>query len=102
MNPRKPAVSAFQASQDSPTLARLSGLAAESARLLVSIQPLVPAELRHALQAGSLQDGVWCLLVDNTSVAAKVRQLLPVLEARLQDTGVSGISIRLKVHLKND
>ena len=44
-----------------------------------------------------MEDTVWCLLVANNAVAAKVRQLLPDLTAHLRTKGWNVTQIRLKV-----
>lgn len=87
----------LQATQQSPTLARLSELAADSTARLHCVTPLLPAALRKNIKAGPVDDGVWCLVVDNNAVAAKVRQLLPVLMAQLRSKGWDISEIRLKV-----
>jgi ethanolamine ammonia-lyase small subunit len=58
---------------------------------------VLPAPLRASVQAGPIEDGCWCLLVNSNAVAAKVRQLLPALQAHLNNQGLSVNSIRLKV-----
>lgn len=77
--------------------ARLTELAADSVARLQSIQSLLPAPLRTAVKAGPIDGGTWCLLLDNTATAAKMRQLLPVLLAHLRSKGWEVTSIRLKV-----
>jgi hypothetical protein len=39
----------------------------------------------------------WALLVSNAAVAAKLRQFMPLMEARLQQAGWQGSSIRIRV-----
>ena len=68
--------------------ARLTELAADSVARLQSIQSLLPAPLRTAVKAGPIDGGTWCLLLDNTATAAKMRQLLPVLLAHLRSPGL--------------
>jgi hypothetical protein len=91
-------VSLLQATQESPVLARLVGLATDSSARLQAIQPLIPASLRSAVKAGPINGTTWCVILDNNSVAAKLRQLLPALEAHLRSKGFAVESIRLKVH----
>lgn len=86
-----------QAARGSDTLARLSDLAADSARRLQAIAPLLPPTLRGALRAGPIEDGSWCLLVSSNAVAAKLRQQLPALLAHLRSQGWEVTAIRLKV-----
>jgi len=99
MNQRIHPVSLQQATQDSPTLARLTELAMESSARLKAIEPLIPASLRPAVKAGPIDGTVWCLIVDNNSAAAKIRQSLPALEAHLRTKGWKVTSIRLKVQM---
>ena len=97
MNRRPHAISLLQATQESPTLARLADLAADSNARLKAIQMLIPSTLRSTVQAGPVEGSAWCLLVGSAAAAAKLRQLLPALEAHLRSHGWEGASIRLKV-----
>jgi Dna[CI] antecedent, DciA len=97
MTQRHHTVTVQQATLNSPTLARLSGLAKESGKRLEAIQSLIPESLRHAVRPGPIDEGTWCLLVKNNSVAAKLRQMLPALAAHLRDRGCEVNLIRLKV-----
>lgn len=87
----------LQATQQSPTLARLAELAADSTARLHCIAPLLPPALRKSVKAGPVEDAVWCLVVDNNAVASKLRQLLPALMAQLRIKGWAVTEIRLKV-----
>ena len=93
------AVSALQASRESPALARLSDLATESTARLKSLDTVIPRSLRLAIQAGPIDGSEWCLLLDNTAVASKLRQLLPAIQAHLRSKGWEVNSIRLKVQV---
>ncbi|OOG41200.1 hypothetical protein [Polaromonas sp. A23] len=86
-----------QAVENSPSLARLAGLVQESNDRLKAIESLIPTALRPAIQAGPIEDGTWCLLISSNAAAAKVRQLLPLLQSRLSDKGWKVTSIRLKI-----
>ncbi|MES2950607.1 MAG: hypothetical protein V4858_18905 [Pseudomonadota bacterium] len=97
MNRRNHSYTLLQATQDSPTLARLTGLALESSARLKAIETLIPASLRTAVRAGPIEGSVWCLILDNNAIAAKIRQLLPALESHLRTKGWEVNSIRLKV-----
>jgi len=99
MNRRHHPVTLLQATQDSPTLARLTALSDESVARLGAIQSLIPASLRGAVHAGPIEGPVWCLVLDNNAAAAKIRQLLPALEAHLRSKGWALDSIRLKVRI---
>lgn len=88
-----------QAMSHAPGLARLAELAQASSARLRAIEPLIPAMLRPAIQAGPIDGDVWCLLVSSNAVAAKVRQLVPAFEAHLRTKGWSCSAIRVKVHV---
>ena len=88
-----------QAADESPTLARLSQLARESGERLKAVEPLIPASLRCAVKAGPIDGTAWCLLVDSSAAAAKLRQVLPALIAHLCSRGWEVNSIRLKVQI---
>ncbi len=97
MNPHAPSVTLLQASQSNPTLARLMDIHRQSSERYQAVSALIPPALRTAIKAGPLQDGVWCLLLANTATAAKMRQLLPALEAHLRVCDLPVASIRLKI-----
>jgi hypothetical protein len=60
---------------------------------------LLPAALRTSVKAGPIEGESWCLLVTGNAAAAKVRQMLPALQAQLQAEGHGIQNIRLKVLL---
>lgn len=97
MNRRNHSVSLLQATEESPTLARLAELTRESVLRLRAIEPLIPLALRPSVKAGPIDGAVWCLLLDNNATAAKLRQLLPTLQAQLRLKGWEVDTIRLKV-----
>jgi len=94
---RSQAVTFSQAVENSPSLARLAGLVQESNDRLKAIESLIPQALRPAIQAGPIDDDVWCLLVSSNAAAAKVRQLLPLMQSRLIGKGWKVTSIRLRI-----
>ena len=98
MHRRHQSIPLQQAAQESPTLSLLMGRVRESADRMHAIRSLLPAGLRTSVQAGPLEQGCWCLLVDSNAVAAKVRQMLPALQSHLRQQGIGVDSIRLKVH----
>jgi hypothetical protein len=100
MNRRQHAITVLQASQDSPTLARLAELSRDSVARLNALDDLIPTALRPAIQAGPIDGDAWCLLLDNNAAAAKVRQLLPALLSHLRVKGWEVNSIRLKVQIR--
>ena len=97
MNRRHYAIPLQQATQESPTLARLTALTRESSERLKAIEALIPPMLRPALQAGPIEGTCWCLLVRSNAAAAKIRQLLPAFQAHLRSRGWEVHSIRLKI-----
>jgi hypothetical protein len=97
MNRRHQSFTLLQATQGSPTLARLSALATESSARLELIEKLIPLTLRPAVRPGPIDGSVWCLILDNNSIAAKIRQLLPTFESHLRAKGCDVSAIRLKV-----
>ena len=99
MNRRPHCVTLLQASQDSPTLARLMELNRDSVERLKAIEALIPAALRAAVKAGPIEGPVWCLILDNNAAAAKMRQILPALTSHLRVKGWDVNSIRLKVQV---
>lgn len=93
------AVSLQQAAQESPTLARLTELARDSGARLKAIERLIPEALRGAIKPGPIDGETWCLLVQSNAAAAKLRQLLPSLQAHLRSQGWAVTAIRLKVQI---
>lgn len=78
-------------------LARLSELGQESAARLKAVEPIIPAVLRPLVSAGPINGSIWCLIVNGNAAAAKVRQLLPAMQAQLASKGWQVSAIRLKV-----
>jgi hypothetical protein len=97
MTRRNQSVTLQQATLDSPTLARLTELTRDSVARLQAIAPLLPAALRANVKAGPIDGPVWCLLLETNAAAAKLRQMLPALEAHLRSKGWAVDAIRLKV-----
>jgi hypothetical protein len=69
----------------------------DSKARFAAIHDLLPTALARHVQPGPVDDACWCLLAANASVAAKLRQLVPRLEARLRERGWQVSSVRLKV-----
>ena len=97
MNRRPAPFTLQQAVDQSPTLASLAALTRDTSERLRALDALIPAELRSAVQAGPVGEKDWCLLVRGRAAAAKLRQLLPTLQARLQSKGWEMSTIRIKV-----
>ena len=94
---RKTALTVIEATRHSPALARLVDMADQSSARLKALAPLIPKALQEHILPGPTEGDVWCLLVDSNAVAAKLRQLLPVLEHHLRSQGYGQTSIRLRV-----
>ena len=99
MTRRHQPLSLLQATQESPILARLSELSRDSVARLRAVEPMIPAVLRAAVTAGPIDGPNWCLIVSSNAAAAKIRQLLPALEAHLRSKGWEVSSIRVKVQI---
>lgn len=99
MNRRPHALTLLQASRESPVLAHLSELTADSVARLKAIEALIPANLRPAIKAGPIDGAEWCLIVSGAAAASKLRQLLPALQAHLRTHGWEVNSIRLKIQM---
>lgn len=97
MNRNLHPVTVQQAAEGSPTLARLAELARESGERLRAIESLLPAGLRSAVKAGPIEGTGWCLLVEGNAAAAKLRQVLPALQAQLCGLGWEVTAIRIRV-----
>lgn len=106
-DPRYLAPRRTRASVPSPTpvaqaLRQHAGLALLGERLEASrrrlgvIAPALPGSLMTSLQPGPLDEEGWSLLAANAAVAAKLRHLLPRLEALLAQAGLPG-RIRIKL-----
>ena len=94
------AVSLHTALQGSAALSRLRQLMAHSNARLAAIRPCLPTALAGHVEAGPLDDEGWSLLAANSSVAAKLRQLQPLLERALLEAGWPACTIRIKVNTR--
>ena len=97
MDRRRYPVPLHEAAEDSPTLARLAQLARESGERLQAVESLIPAPLRPRVRPGPIEGTSWCLLVEGSAAAAKLRQLLPLMLSRLNNRGWQVTAIRLKL-----
>lgn len=86
-----------QAVENSSTLAQLSRLLQESSNRLQTIKPIIPPALHSHIKAGPLDEKSWCLVVNSSATATKVKQLLPNIEACLRTEGWPALTIRLKI-----
>ncbi|MBA4178825.1 MAG: hypothetical protein C0505_20065 [Leptothrix sp. (in: Bacteria)] len=69
----------------------------ESRARLDAIAPLLPQGLAEGVRAGPLDDAAWVLLVSHAAAAAKLRQMLPALEAALRERGWAKPPVKIKV-----
>jgi hypothetical protein len=99
---RHQSVTLLQATQESPMLARLSELSKDSVARLKAIEAMIPVVLRPAVTAGPIDGSNWCLIVNSNAAAAKIRQLLPAMEAHLRTNGWQVTVIRLKVQIPSN
>ncbi|MFZ2220226.1 MAG: hypothetical protein WAV85_16320 [Rhodoferax sp.] len=89
----------LQASQNSPTLARLAELTLDSKNRFKSIEFLIPVGLRAYITPGPIEGSTWCLILGTASAAAKLRQLIPAMAAHLRVKGWDVNVIRLKIQV---
>lgn len=100
--PRRPTASVpeplpvAQAIQAHGGLAQLGERLHASRRRLAVIAPVLPGDLLASLQPGPIDEQGWSVLAANAAVAAKLRQLLPRLEALLAQ---AGMPTRIRVKL---
>lgn len=86
-----------QAVDAAPSLASLQERIRDSQRYLDEVRNLLPTALRSQVQAGPVTDHEWCMLVGNSAVSTKLRQLVPLLLATLNEKGAQITAIRIKV-----
>lgn len=79
-----------------PLAGLLQRVRASEARL-AAVRAVLPAPLAAAVRAGPLDDTHWVLLVPHAAAAAKLRQLAPALQQRLQDTGHPVRELRVRI-----
>lgn len=90
-------ISLRQAAQSSAVLGPLTERIQRSQAMLQCVLPVLPGALANQVASGPVDDAAWTLLVSNTAVSAKLRQLMPTIEARLRSQGYVVATIRLKV-----
>jgi len=85
--------------QSQPLTALLQRLQQSRARF-AAIEPHLDAGLRSTVRPGPLDDAGWSLLVTGGATAAKLRQLLPQLQAALRAQGWPDTPIRVRVQAR--
>lgn len=84
--------------RQSQPLTRLLQRLQESNQRFEVLREHLPDTLRTEVRPGPLDDAGWTLLVRGGAAAAKLRQLLPTLQAALQAAGFAALAIRVRVH----
>jgi len=97
----QPALPLSDALQASEPLARLAERLRESKRRFDCIAPMLPGALATQAQPGPVDVHGWTVLAANPAVAAKLRQLVPLLAAALDKAGHAALPIRIKVQPGN-
>jgi hypothetical protein len=83
--------------QGSEPLARLAERLKESKRRFECIEAVLPPPLAGLAKPGPVDAHGWTLLASSSAAAAKLRQLVPLLEARLAAAGFACVPVRVKV-----
>ena len=78
-------------------LARLSQRVLASRQRMDDVAGLLPAALRALVKPGPIDADGWTLLAANAAVAAKLRQMVPALEAHLALQGWPRLPLRIKI-----
>lgn len=92
-----PALPLADALQASEPLARLAERLRESKQRFDCIAPVLPDALAAQALPGPVDMHGWTVLAANAAVAAKLRQLVPLLAARLAEHGFAQLPLRVKV-----
>lgn len=96
-SPARPSLPIRQALDRSEPLARLTLRLQQSRQRFEAIHDLLPAELCALVQPGPIDDQSWALIAANGAVAAKLRNMVPALQARLAGSGLAELVLRVKV-----
>jgi len=83
--------------QGSEPLARLAARLKESKRRFECIETVLPPPLAGLAKPGPVDAHGWTLLAVSPAAAAKLRQLVPLFEAKLTGAGHAALPIRIKV-----
>jgi hypothetical protein len=81
----------------SQPLALLLQRMAESRARFDAVRELLPPGLRDTVRAGPLDDKGWSLLAPHSAGAAKLRQMLPMIEDALRARGWEGTPVKIRV-----
>jgi len=86
-----------QAIAASEPMAALSHRMRESQLRLASVLALLPPGMQQHVKAGPIDETGWTLLATNGAVSAKLRQMVPALDAHLRAHGWPGPPVRVKM-----
>ncbi|MEP6740836.1 MAG: DciA family protein [Caldimonas sp.] len=86
-----------EALRASAPLGRLAERLRESNALFAAVGPLLPPGLAAHMRAGPIDEAGWSILCANAAVAAKLRQIVPLLQQHLHESGRVIAAIRVKV-----
>jgi hypothetical protein len=95
----QPAVPLADALRGSAPLQRLAERMRESKQRFACIQGLLPVPLAADVLPGPVDTDGWTLLARTSAVAAKLRQLVPLIEAELAQQQFCAVPVRVKVQL---
>lgn len=84
----------------SPPLTALLQRLQQSRQRFAAIEAQLDDALRGAVRPGPLDDAGWSLLVSGGAAAAKLRQLLPQLQAQLRAQGWPDTPLRVRVQAR--
>ena len=83
--------------RDDTVLANLAWRMQQSERCLTEALAVIPVPLRPLIQAGPWDESGWTLLTRHAAALTKLRHLLPLIEKRVKDAGLSRGAVRVKV-----
>lgn len=86
-----------EALEANTTLGHLLERLRESQARLGIVRSILPQAMRSHVRSGVLDETGWNLLVPNGSVAAKLRQSLPLIEQVLMEQGWPRLTVKVKV-----
>lgn len=86
-----------EALEGSAPLVRLVERVQASNQRFRTIEPALPPALRRHVRPGPVDEEGWALLVSNTAVGAKLRQMLPRFDELLREAGLPTPAIRIRV-----
>jgi hypothetical protein len=95
--PAPPTLPLNAALSRSEPLGRLMQRLRESNDCLAAVRGLLPAGLADEVRAGPFDETGWTLLVSGSAAAAKLRQVLPRIEAELLARRRQSVVVRVKI-----